>query len=178
MMPPEMVLFEPVRQMQPDSMLLYINNIVKYEPRLEFEYAIVHYKFLALLQIDLQKALAYGQNVLAHMYATGDYEVADALVWSVESCSGYSKLTPEIYEIGAEAYQLKINQYPYPQLANIPKYYHKMSWFYWLAKNRQKAVEAASNAVTASQSYDFVYPSEMALYKAQLELYKTCDFDR
>lgn len=125
--------------MQPDSMLLYIDNVVTFEPKDEFKCAIAHYNFLALLELDLKKALAYGQNALMHMYATEDYDVADATVWSFESIFDYTKITLEIYEMAAEAFQLKINQDAYPQLVNIPRYYHKMAWFYWLAKSRQMA---------------------------------------
>jgi hypothetical protein len=49
--------------------------------------------------------------------------------------------------LGAEAYQEKIDQVPFPQAFDLFIYYNKMEEWYWRANNRSKAIEAGQKAI-------------------------------
>lgn len=157
---------------KPDSALFYINEILKQEPRMEYQPLIVFNTFYSLLKIDTDKALTYGKKALTTSTSTNSTSLM--IIGAIEICSCRLTLPSEIYELCAEAIQVQIALYPYPELANIPKYYHKTAWWYWLAKNKSKAIEAEQAAVNTLKSRGNFLPSELAVYKAHLDLYKTC----
>jgi hypothetical protein len=61
-------------------------------------------------------------------------------------------LPAEIYRLGAEAYQVEINQLPYPEIVDTFKYYNKMAEWYWRAGDNSKAIEAEQKAIEALTS--------------------------
>jgi hypothetical protein len=160
----------------PDSALFHINQIVQKEPRLKYFPLIVFNTLYSLLKIDLLKAYEYAKNVLAKNEYT-DEPPSSSIINAIEACSYRYRLTPDIYRLGAEAYEAEINQYTYPELINIPKHYHETAWWYWLAKNKTKAVEAEQAAIDILKSRESILPSELSLYNTQLELYKTCSVE-
>lgn len=157
---------------KPDSALFYINEFLKQEPRMEYQPLIAFNTFYSLLKIDTDKALTYGKKALTTSNST-----SQMIIGAIEICSYRLTLPSEIYELGAEAIQVEITLYRYPELANISKYYHEMAWWYWLAKNKSKAIEAEQTAVTTLKSKGNVLPSELALYEAQHKSYKTCEVE-
>lgn len=157
---------------RPDSALFYINEFLKVEPRMEYQPLIAFNTFYSLLKIDTDKALTYGKKALT--ISTSTNSTSQMIIGAIEICSYRLTLPSEIYELGAEAIQVEITLYPYPELANISKYYHEMAWWYWLAKNKSKAMESEQIAVRILKSRELSFPSELAIYKAQLALYNTC----
>lgn len=157
---------------KPDSALFYINKFLKQEPRMKYQPLIAFNTFYSLLKIDTDKALTYGKKALTTSTST-----SQMIIGAIEICSYRLTLPPEIYELGAEAIQVEITQYPYPELANISKCYHEMAWWYWLAKNKSKAIEAEQTAVNTLKSREFFLSSEWAVYTAQLKLYATCSVE-
>jgi len=157
----------------PDSALSIIKKAVQNEPRLKYLPSITFNTLYSLIKIDLIKAYEYGESVLSATKYTEE-PPAFSIINAIELSSYRYKLTADIYELGAKAYQVDINQFPYPELANIPKYYHSMAWWYWLAKNKFKAIEAEELAINTLQSRKSTLPSQLAIYIAQLKLYNTC----
>lgn len=160
-------------QGKPDSAIFYISKIIKQEPRLQYKALIAFNTIYSLLKIDPQKAYTYGKKALTICTVPP----SNTIIGAIEICSYKLTLPAEIYELGAEAYQVEINQFTYPELANIPKYYHEMAWWYWLAKNKPKAMEAEQAAVNTLKSRGNFLPSELAVFKAHLDLYKTCKIE-
>ena len=135
---------------QPDSALLVINEIVKKEPKLKYAPSIAIHTFSALLKTDLHKAYKYGKELLV----TPSYEepFTYAIISPIDYYSDKLTLPAKIYELGAEAYQVQIDQIPYPEISDIPKLFMKMAEFYWRGKNKTKAIEAMQNSIEALKS--------------------------
>ena len=169
------LLIETKKQENPDSTLFYINKIIKQEPRLQFQPFIAYNTFYSLLKINPDKAYEYGKNAL--ITSIDSDPPSQNIIGALDRCSYQILLPAKIYELGAEAYQEEISQYPYPEFINIPKFYHKMAWWYWLAKNKPKAIEAEQMAISSFKNHENGMPSELSVYKTQYELYKTCSVD-
>lgn len=137
---------------EPDSALLLIDEIVKKEPKLKYAPAIAFHTFSSLLKTDLKKAYTYGKEVLiTPSYRGTDYSnITYPIEWYTEKTSLLT-LPPEIFELGADAYQAEIDQYPNSS-SKLPQIYLKMADWYWRAKNKAKAIEAAQKAVEAMKS--------------------------
>ena len=132
---------------KPDSALLMLEEWTRKEPRLKFAPNTVFNIFSALLKTDQHKAYEYGKEVLT---APTEGEPAnDRIISVIEWWSDKITLQPEIYELGAEAFQSEINHIPYPEIANIPKLYNKMAAWYWRANNKTKAIYADRQAIKA-----------------------------
>ncbi len=166
-------LIEKEKPGRPDSMLYYISNILQQEPLLEYEPVIAFNTLYALLKIDPKKAIEYGKKALS---MPNDY-LHTNITGAIELRSSKLQLPAAIYELGAEAIQKEIEHYPYPELVNIPKQYHIMAWWYWLAKNKSKAIEAEESAIISLQSRSGSLASELSLYNKQLVLYNTCNVE-
>ena len=159
----------PLRKDQPDSILFYINKFVEKEPRLKYQPFIVYRTFYALLKTNMQEALEFGKKSLKVSNANS---IAEDIIYAIKAYKTKKVLSKEMFALGAEAYQLYINQFSYPKLVHIPKYYHEMAEWYWLAKNKQKAIEAEENAIHQLKSHPDFTPSALADYKAKLKFYK------
>jgi len=134
---------------KPDSALTLINKIVLEEPRLQYAPGIAFYTFSALLKTNPHKAYEYGKKVLV----TSTYEdPSDLAIWGpIAAWSERLKLPAEIYELGAEAFQVKINQIVYPEIVDIASIYRKMANMYLLAGNKTKAQYARQKAVESEK---------------------------
>jgi hypothetical protein len=130
---------------KPDSALVLIDEIVKKEPKLKYAPVIAFHTFSSLLKTDPYKAYEYGKLMLVTpSYRGTDY---DAIIYPIEWSEKTTVLTlPSlIYELGAEAYQSKIDHYP--SGINLPQTYMKMIDWYWRGKNKAKATEAAQKTI-------------------------------
>ncbi len=155
---------------QPDSALIVINEILQKEPGLKYTPRIAGHTFAALLKTDLQKAYEYGKVAIV----TSTYEEPPyyAIIVNIERYSNRLKLTPEIYELGARAYQAEIDAIPYPELVNSAKLYNGMAAMYWQANNTSKAIEAQQKAIEALQRRKGYSKVELMKYKASLQKYE------
>jgi thiol-disulfide isomerase/thioredoxin len=155
---------------KPDSALLKIDEMVRNEPNLKYARSTAWYTFSALLQTDLRKAYDYGKTAIVTPSYDG-YPLNDIIRLQIEQYSDKLKLTPEIYELGAQAYQVEIDQLPYPELANMPKLYSNMAQMYWRAKNKLKAIEAQQKAIEILKSRLDLSKKDLTGYEKRLKGY-------
>jgi hypothetical protein len=89
----------------------------------------------------------------------------------VEAYENILHLPPEIFELAAEASQIEIDQFPYPEILDIAKIYNKMARWYWRANNPQKAIATQQKAIATFKT-QFNFSSErMAALEARLQEY-------
>jgi thiol-disulfide isomerase/thioredoxin len=155
---------------KPVLAILAIDKIVKKEPRLKYAPLIAYNTFTSLLKTNQHKAYEYGKVVLV----TSTYEdPADFVIYdAIHYFSDRLKLSEEIYKLGAEAHQMHIDKFPYPQLMNLPKHYSNMAELYWRANEKLKAIEAQQKAIEALKDKKDLSRSEMETFKSQLQKYK------
>jgi len=155
---------------KPDSALLVIDEIVRKEPGLKYAPIIASHTFSSLLKTNPHKAYEYGKEVLV----TPTYQdpAADIIIGDIEWYSDKLNLPLEIYQLGAEAYQVTIDQIVYPELVNIPKLYKNMADMYWRSKNKSKAIEAQQKAIEALKSKKGFSMRDMTAFEFQLQQYK------
>lgn len=152
---------------KPDSMLFAVNEIVKKEPKLKYAPFMAYKTFYALLLTNPQQAYAYGKEVLVtHTYEEPAY---DAIIGGISIYSNKINLPPQIYQLGAKAYQLKIDLIVYPETVNIPRLYTSMAEWYWRANDKQKAIDAQQKAVEALKNK---HDAEMDAYEYRLQQFK------
>ncbi len=152
---------------KPDSALLAINEIVRKEPGLKYAPSISFYTFSALLKTDPYKAYEYGKLMLGtSTYDDPHYH----LIWGpVNLYSNKLNLPEEIYQLGAEAYQKRIDAYPE---SVRPEFYYNMARLYRLANDKSKAVDAARKAVEALKSEEHFSGADLDSYEDRLRQYK------
>jgi thiol-disulfide isomerase/thioredoxin len=152
---------------EPDSALLAINEIIRNEPGLEFAPSIASYTFSALLKTDPYKAYEYGKLLLV----TSTYEDPKYhLIWvPINLYSNKLNLPEEIYYLGAEAYQKRIDAYPE---SARPEFYYNMARLYRIANDKSKAIDAAQKAVKALKSEKRFSKADLAAYESRLRQYK------
>ncbi|HEY8968200.1 MAG TPA: TlpA disulfide reductase family protein [Puia sp.] len=129
----------------PDSILLAIDKIVQKEPGLKYAPLMAYNTFSALLKTDAHKAYTYGKEVLASSFfgMTPFESIVNPLEYNEKKVT----IPPDIYRLAAEALQLGIGQYPYPELVNIPKMYHRLADLYRRAGDEAKAIEAEKKSI-------------------------------
>ena len=155
---------------KPDSALLMIDEIVRKEPGLKYAPWIATHTFYALLTTDPHKAYEYGKKEIV----TPGYDSvrADVIINGIELYPDKSNLPPEIYELGAEAYQVEINQIRHPAIINTPRLFSNMSEMYWLAKNKSKAIETIQKAIEELKSRKDYSKKDMASFESKLQQYE------
>lgn len=151
---------------KPDSILLVINEIIRNEPKLKYTPLIASQTFSALLQTDPRKAYEYGKVVLVtSTYTDPPYY----LIWSdIDYYSDKLKLPPEIYLLGVEAFQRRIDFSPETA---APVFYYKMAGWYWLANEKLKAIDAAQKAVDELKRQKYFNNADMVAYETRLSVY-------
>ncbi|HLY68974.1 MAG TPA: hypothetical protein VKR53_04550, partial [Puia sp.] len=134
---------------QPDIVLDSINKFVSMEPGLKYAPIIASSTFCALLKTNPQAAYGYGKQVL--ITTTYDRPAYEAIISAVESYSDKLTIPPEVYALGAEAWELKIDYIHRVNWEVLHPYevYHQMAEWYWRASNKSKAIQAEKNAVRA-----------------------------
>jgi thiol-disulfide isomerase/thioredoxin len=150
---------------KPDSVLLMINEIVRNEPKLKYASGIAYRTFSSLLKTNPDKAYQYGKELL--LTSTFEDPTFEIIYGSIESLSDKLKLPAEIYQLGAEAYQSRIDTYP--ETADFPKLYFKMAEWYWRANDKLKAIAAQQKSIEALKSKN---ATEMAEFESKLQQYK------
>lgn len=133
---------------KPDSALIIINEIVKKEPKLKYAPAIAANTFISLLKTDPHKAYEYGKGML--LASTYEESLYNIIFGNVQEYSDKLSLPSEIYQLGAEAYQARIDAYP--ETAHFPETYQKMAEWYWHANDKSKAIDALQKAIEAMKS--------------------------
>jgi thiol-disulfide isomerase/thioredoxin len=156
---------------KPDSALLAIEEWVKKEPNLKYARQIARYTFSALLQTDLHKAYEYGKMAIKTPSYDGDPPY-DEIIYLIEWYSDKIKLPPEIYELGAEAYQVEIDQIVYPELANMPKLYNNMAIMYSHANDKIKAIQSQKKAIEALKNRKGFSKKDLTAFELKLQQYK------
>jgi hypothetical protein len=129
-----------------DSDLLAIKKVIQKEPKLKYTPDMAYITFWALLHTNPQKAYEYGKKVIVtSTYQSPAYR---SIIHNIEDPSLKEKISPEIYRLGAEAYQAEIdNANPvYRKLMDTSEIYHKMAAWYRLAHDTSKAKEAEQKA--------------------------------
>ena len=154
---------------KPDSALLVINEIIRKEPKLKYAPCIASHTFSALLKTKTHKAYGYGKEVLVTSTYEGPsyYAIISNIIWYSDKLD----LPAEIYKLGAEAYQVKIDQIPYPEIVDISKLYHKMAEWYWRANDKSKAIDAEQKAIEALKNKKSFSKDDMAAFESRLRQY-------
>ena len=93
--------------------------------------------------------------------------IISAIDWYADKLN----LHPEIYQLGAEAYEEKINQFPYPEIVDMSRYYNEMASWYWLAGNAPKAIAAQRKAIETLKHKKKTSASDLAAFESQLQQY-------
>jgi predicted ribosome quality control (RQC) complex YloA/Tae2 family protein len=144
-----------------------IEEIIKKEPMLIYAPRIAFYTFSSLLKIDQHKAFEYGKKLLiTPTYVDPD---CDVIINNIKTYSDILSLSSEIYQLGAEAYQLKIDQIVYPELNDMPRLYKEMAEWFFRAKNKSKAIDALQNAIKNLKNKNEL---EIATFESELQKYK------
>lgn len=128
-----------------DSILLWVDEIIKKEPKLKYAPFVAVNTFSALLQTDPHKAYEFGKaEMVTPSYEEPNYH----LIYSpIEMYSDKFVLPAEVYRLGAEACQMDIDHRPYFDSDAFARLYRRMAVFYWRANDRAKAMEAAQKAI-------------------------------
>lgn len=145
-------------------------EIVENEPKLENTYPISYYTFSSLLKIDQKKAYDYGKRILtpANEHSSQHYPIIEV----VRQYSDELDLLPEIYHLGAEAYQEEINQIVYPEITDMYKYYIRMANWYFRANDKSKAITAQQKAIEALKDKDDFSTADLDALESQLQQYQ------
>ncbi len=154
---------------EPDSLLAAIDKIVSIEPKLKYTPFIAFHTFSTLLKTDPQKAYAYGK--VAMVTPTYEEPVYSIIRQRVVHDAERLDLPPEIYRLGAEAYQLEIDNLVYPELVDMSKLYKEMGTLYWRAGDRLKATEAQQKAIDMLRARQDFSKAEMDTLVYQLRGY-------
>lgn len=154
---------------QPDSILSVVRKIIAKEPKLTYAPVIAYHTFSSLLKTNPDMAYEYGKNVLA----TTTYDEPDcySIIEPIHLYSESLKLPLKIYQLGAEAYQLRIKQLIHPELVNMPNIYDKMAGFYCRASDKKNAIDAQQKAIKELQSRGNSTTTDIAAFESRLEKY-------
>ncbi|HEX6432059.1 MAG TPA: TlpA disulfide reductase family protein [Niastella sp.] len=155
----------------PDSVLLLINQIVEKEPGLKYAPRIAFHTFASLLKTDPQKAYEYGKAVIV----TPSYEepAYNQIRGAVRIYGDRLNLPPQIYHLGAEAYQTLIDHIAFPENGDVYKYYNNMATLYWRAKDTIKAIDAQQKAIADMKNRKKYSSATLAEYESKLQQYKS-----
>jgi hypothetical protein len=137
---------------KPDSSLLLIDSIVAKEPKLKFAPLISFHTFSALLKTDREKAYEYGKQLLiTPSYLGTDYNNIIQPIELYSEKTNLVTLSAKFYELGADAYQARI-EHDSLSKQSLPKIYMQMADWYWRGNNKAKAVAAAQKSIAAMQT--------------------------
>jgi thiol-disulfide isomerase/thioredoxin len=127
----------------PDSALYFIDKLVASDSNFNCDYSIALTKFHALLRKSPSKAYDYGRILMK--CPNPNY---DAIINTLKDFPyQYNTLPKEIFELGAEACQAKIDLYPWS--SKTAKNYFKMAEWYLLAGNKKKTKQAMKRVIKA-----------------------------
>ena len=152
-----------------DSLLLRrVDEIIENEPRLKYTPAIAAVTFNALLNTDPQKAYEYGKVfMVTPTYRSPPYYI---IFNSIRSHSEDQKLPSQIYELGIEAYQARIDVSP--KTINLANTYHIMADWYLRTHDTSKAIETEKKAIEALKTKKRASMDSLPAFEYRLQLYK------
>jgi len=163
-------LYKPIPGKQ-DSTLLMISEIIKKEPQLQYAPRTAQKTFFALIKVDTHKAYEYGK--VAIITPTYEEPAYYGIITSIKWYSNKVILPAEIYQLGAEAYRLQINEIPYPEIDGIYEQYAQMAEWYWLAKDSLNAIQAQKKAIVWLKSKNDLSTKELKEFQSKLKLYSS-----
>lgn len=163
--------FPPYNIEHKDSILELINLMIKKETVLKYAPLLESHIFDILLVTNPHNAYVYGKELFEHPGFTDIYY--DLIIEGIQFYSDKLNLPPEIYELGAEAYQIEIDRYEMFGNMNIPKDYSKMADMYWRAKNKNKAIECKQKAIESLKNKKDFLATDLAAFESQLQLFKS-----
>jgi thiol-disulfide isomerase/thioredoxin len=155
-----------------DSLLLRrVDEIVGNEPGLKYAPNIAAFTFNALLKTDPQKAYEYGKVLMV----TPTYRMPPYFVIfnNIRSYSKEQSLPSQIYELGVEAYQARIDFSS--KTVDLPNTYHIMADWYWRAHHTSKAIETEEKAIEALKTGKRASVDSLAAFESRLQLYKNLE---
>ena len=155
-----------------NAVLKAIEEIVRDIPGLTYAPLIADRTFRSLILAHKQQlAYEYGKQALkTYTYRSPSYL---SFIAAVEGLGDNMELMPEIYELGAQAYQMKIDEILPEYLADYaPKLYRKKADLYIHAKNKIGAVASMEEAIKLLKARKNVSNADLAEYTAQLEKFR------
>lgn len=154
-----------------DSVLLLISDMIRKETMLKYAPSIISHTFKTLLVTDPHKAYVYGKEVFENPgFTDPPYGL---IIQSIKSYSDKLNLPSEIYELGAEAYQIEIDMYGKFGGMRVSHFYSYMADMYWHAKNKDKAIKYMQKAIETLKSKKYFSASDLASFESQLQQYKS-----
>ncbi|MBS1579263.1 MAG: TlpA family protein disulfide reductase [Bacteroidetes bacterium] len=158
----------------PHKALKLIAQVTAREPKLKYAPFIGYQTLNFLLKTNISKAYEFGKFLLTSPPPYGDEFNYNGVINPIETFiyKFHIPLPSNVYELGANAYQMKIDDFPYPDIVNIPKYYHQMAAMYWLAKNKTEAIKAETKAIEILKNRKDFLKEDLTLYQLQLLKYK------
>ncbi len=160
----------------PNSTLLAVDSLIKKEPRLKHFPFIPFYIFSALLKTDQMKAYDYGKLMLTYKIdnqAHYPFTIIKTIEYQDETLS----LLPEIYALGADAYE-KYMHADNAKISNLSKCYNDMANWYWLANNKSKAIETQQKSIEVLKTRKNFAATDLEALEFQLQKYEGKDTKR
>jgi thiol-disulfide isomerase/thioredoxin len=155
-----------------DSLLLRrVDEIVSKYPELKYTPNIAVFTFRLLLKTNPQKAYEYGKVLLRT--PTYQHPPFYVIFNNIKSYPEERKLPPQIYELGVEAYQARIDMFPIT--IDLPNTYHIMAEWYWRAGHASEAIETEQKAIEALKAKAPGSPVKLAAFESRLQQYKNLD---
>lgn len=155
----------------PDSVISAINDIIKIEPRLKYAPLIGSNTFKALLRKDQELAYKFGKELLQNKIfdEPAYYVIIDQIDWYSDKLT----LLPKIYNLGTEAYEMKISKIVPEQFIDLaPKFYHIKADWHIRANDPLKAIESEQLAIDILKRNKNLLLSDLKKYENKLKEYK------
>ena len=92
---------------------------------------------------------------------------------NIRSYPKEKSLPSQIYELGIEAYQARIDYSP--KTINLPNTYDIMADWYWRAHDTSKAIETEEKAIEALKTEKRASVGSLAAFESRLQLYKNLE---
>lgn len=156
----------------PESILMLAEKIITEEPILEYTYFVIWNTFSALIQTDQTKAYEYAKKVVAIPSYITRFSPYSAVISVIRNSVDTLDIQPEMFLVGAEAYEKEIDETIYPEIVNIPKDYANVANWYWLGKDTAKAIDAQQKAIDALKNRSGFSESELMKLENTLKKYK------
>lgn len=155
---------------RPDSALLLVKKLVAREPRLQYAPHVGYHTFCALLKTNQPAAVSYGKILLATTtYEAPAYStIYDAINWHTDKIT----LSPDVYLLGAESLQLKLDHMQHPELYTLYWYYQKMAECYWHAHDKEKAIATQEKAIELLKKETLRAEIELPKLEEELKEYR------
>jgi thiol-disulfide isomerase/thioredoxin len=155
---------------KPEMALFAINSLLVTEPELKYRCQFAFQTFAALLKTDMNKALEYGKEAITKRVYP--YPGSFAIWGTIKNYSDKIQFTPEIYELGAEAYQAYIDMIIYPELNDLYKMYSTMAEWYMRANKKSKAIKSQEKAIENLKSKKDISAEDLSAYESRLRQYR------